>query len=106
MLVDSAIPEDRIVEYLWTIAGLCEPVDTLMFVTSVNWALIAKTVINNRPELLKDITPQNFNAMKVGCLTVVNSGSEDQEAVDEANKQAADRAEFQAKRLALISGKS
>ena len=106
MLVDKGFDPDKIIEHLLTIAGLCDPVPTKMFVTSVDWAFIAKAVIAKQPAVLNEVTPQSFQVLKVGVLTVINSGSEDQEAVDEANKQAAENAHFAEKRVALISGRA
>lgn len=95
----------KLIKELWTIAGLCEPVPTIMFLTSTNWRELAAEVLKVQPGLPEAPTPKNFRELIVGCLTVVNSGSEDQDAVDEANVQAAQQANFAKKRDALIVGR-
>lgn len=102
---ELAFQDGNCIDLLWTIAGLCDPEPTLMFLTSPHWAILAKEVIKQQPAVLNEITPPNFKVLKVGCLTVVNSGSEDQNAVDEANIQAAQRAHFAAKASALQTGR-
>jgi hypothetical protein len=81
-----------ILDYLDTVAGLVEK-ETVMFVTSTHWAQIATAVKMMHPEA--KIDPSNFNRLKILKLTVVNSRSEDQMAVDIANDEAAKDADFQ-----------
>ncbi len=99
-------PTGKGIEYVWTVAGLCEPVPTLMFLTSTAWERLANEV-KRRQRASADGTPTpiNFSELRVGCLTVVNSRSESQTAVDAANQQAARDANFAAKKAALISGR-
>ena len=90
-----------LVDMLWTIAGICEPVPTTMFLTSTKWAILVADVKKVQPTAaLTSSSP-----LLIGCLTVVNLGTEDQAVVDEANLQAANNASFQQKRLALISAR-
>lgn len=92
----------EIIKKLILISQLVEPEPTTMFVTSLNWALMAKEMNSQYREDMVDksklATPSNFQVLKIGALTVVNSGTEDQEVVDEANQQAALKAKFAYKR--------
>lgn len=77
-----------------------------MFLTSSNWALLAKEVEEYIPEGHPKPDPDNFKELIISRrFKVVNSGSEDQKAVDEANIQAASEAHFKWKRDHLITGK-
>ena len=95
----------KVIDTLWTIAGLCEPVPTTMFLTAQRWAELAIEVRRVQPGTAEAPTPTNFKELIVGCLTVVNSGCSDQETVDEMNVQAAAQANFALKREALIVGR-
>src|SRR6266849_3830244 len=89
----------KYLEYLWTVAGLCAPVPTKMFVASSDWAWIAREVKARQPiEIDGTPTPQNFNELllpydmkssadKGEGLLVINARSERQDAIDEANQQ-------------------
>ena len=89
----------------WRVAGLCEPVETHMFVTTTVWAQFAAEVSRLKTGGLPNLTPQNFTEVKLGCLLVINSGSDNQDAVDEANKQSAESSHFAWKRDHLSTGK-
>jgi hypothetical protein len=80
-----------IMEKLFTIAGLCDE-ETLMFVTSTHWAEIARALKGEHPGTR--LNPANFKRLKILKLTIVNSGSEDQEAINLVNKEYAERAHF------------
>ena len=98
------LPANRYMDRLLRIAGLCAPVPTLIFVTSKDWAELAAEVLRVQPKIVPD--PSNFKELRVPpCLTVVNSGTEDQAVVDEANRAASEQCHFLLKREALISGK-
>ena len=83
------------------IAGLVGERPTTMFVTSQKWAKIAKEVevAGKRPN------PDNFRRLKLRNLTVVNSCSEDEEAVNLLNVPEAKACDFQNRRQRLISGR-
>jgi hypothetical protein len=82
-----------------------------MFVTSTHWAAIAEEVealIKQNPEDVTDPscrpTPANFKELRWGKLLVVNSGSEDQAAVNLANQMEAERTHFDWRRNTLRTG--
>ncbi len=84
-----------------TIAGLVGEIPTTMFVTSSEWARLAAEV----QILTKKINPENFRRLNLRNLTVVNSCSEDQEAVNLLNVPEARKCDFQNRRARLQSGK-
>lgn len=98
-----------IVEKFWHIASLVDGTPTKMFVTSTVWGGLRDAIVKvmkSKGLLVPTLTPENFRSVKIGThLTVINSGSEDQEAVDVANKLAADRAGFGWKRDHWITGR-
>ena len=97
----------KIIDELWLVAGICDPVPTIMFVTSTKWNKIAKAVKKvQRRNVDGTPTPDNFQDLKVGCLTVVNSGTADEEVVNILNIPFAEAADFQKKRAALVSGRA
>jgi hypothetical protein len=70
-----------------------------MFVTSQHWGAIANEIVTLHKDDLRDPTnlptPWNFKELKIGNnLLVVNSGSEDQGAVNLANRLEAERTNF------------
>jgi hypothetical protein len=83
------------------IAGLVGEVETVMFVTSSEWARLADEI----QILTKQVNPDNFRRLRLRNLTVVNSGSEDQEAVNILNIPEARKCDFQNRRQRLISGR-
>jgi hypothetical protein len=91
------------VKTLTTIAGLVEPVPTVMYLTSSNWAELALEITIKYG---KKPTPGTFRELIIGCLTVRNAFTEDQAAVNMANEIGARNANFQEKRKALVSGKN
>ena len=95
------------IDLIWRLAQLCEEgVPTTMFMTSTAWGQLASEVVKHQPDLLNLPTPVNFKELRVGkWFTVVNSGSEDQDSVDESNRQAAEQARFAFRRDTLITGK-
>lgn len=84
------------------IAGICGDIETVMFVISSEWERLANEV----QVLKKQINPTNFRRLKLRNLTVVNSGSEDQEAVNLLNIPEARKSDFQNRRQRLISGRT
>ena len=90
-----------IVQKLVTISELVYPVETVMFITSTNWGLLANELATEYGDdfvvLNKRMTKQNFSRLQIGKLTVVNSGTEDQGVCDYANQEAAAKANFRAK---------
>lgn len=66
-----------------------------MFVTSLHWGRIAAEVKDILTYPTSPPTPDNFKSLRVGHnLLVVNSGSEDQDAVNLANCMEAERVGF------------
>lgn len=86
----------RFIPKLQTIAGLVSPTLTKMWVTSANWGLIAQELEEHYlgPE---DTKPSrgNFARLKLGSLTVINSGTEDEEVCQLLNEPEFERARFQ-----------
>src|SRR6266446_4319101 len=101
-MIKGVVP-GKYIEYVWTVAGFCEETPTLMLLTSADWAFLAAEVRARQPANAP--TPANFSELKVGYLTVANAKTDDQEAVDQANQQAARDIQFSQKKLALISGR-
>lgn len=83
------------------IAGICGEVETTMFVTSSEWRKLAREV----SILTKQVNPANFRRLKLRNLTVVNSGSEDQEACNLLNVPEARKCDFQNRRQRLTTGR-
>lgn len=73
---------------LMVVAGLLSRPAT-MYVTSAHWARIAAEIRANHQADLKQPWNlphrDNFKRMKIGKLTVINSGTEDQEVCNTAN---------------------
>lgn len=88
--------QPRFVPKLQTIAGLVSPALTTMWVTSTNWGLIAAELEAHYLEPT-DTRPSrsNFARLKLGTLTVVNSGTEDEEVCQLLNEPEFERARFQ-----------
>lgn len=93
------------------ISALIGPVEkpVIMFVTSTHMGQIADEVnvldvaAPDRPR--HKATPRNFREVRIGSnLIVVNSGSEDQGAVNLANQMEAERVNFQGRRDKLRTG--
>lgn len=95
----------NLIDGLWRIAGLCAPTPTVMFLTVTDWSELAETILRVQPGASDKPTPSNFKELKIGCLTVVNSGTDDKETVWHANQAAADNSHFAFKRDNFISGK-
>lgn len=94
-------------EVLQRISALIGEIDepVTMFVTSQHWASIAKEAEEFLVDPLTLPNRINFKELRVGRnLLVVNSGSEDQGAVNIANRLEAERCGFQAKRERLRTG--
>ncbi len=83
------------------IAGVCAETPTTMFVTSHEWARLAAEV----SVITKAANPENFRRLQIRNLTVVNSGSDDQEACNLLNIPEARKCDFQNRRQRLITGK-
>ncbi|MES2156122.1 MAG: hypothetical protein V4510_13390 [bacterium] len=91
-------PVTNCLEELDTIAGLVAPKPTVMWLTSSHWAELAREI---EAKYGKHPTPENFRALRVGCLEVRNSTTEDQGVVNAMNRLSASDAEFAQKRDAL-----
>jgi len=81
------------------IAGICGETETTMYVPSSEWARFAAEV----ETFTKEINPENFFALRMRNLTIVNFGSDDQEACN--RKNAPEARDFQNRRQRLISGR-
>jgi hypothetical protein len=96
MILDRiASGQQSILDYLDLVAGLVGKEGATLFLTSTNWSRLAEELILNSRA---DMNPRNFKVLKIRNLTVVNSGSEDQEACNEANTLHAEGAHFAWKR--------
>jgi hypothetical protein len=80
-----------VMDKLFTIAGLCDE-ETYMFVTSTYWGEIARAVKAEHPN--SPLNPGAFKRLKILKLTIINSGSEDQEACNVINQVWAEKAHF------------
>lgn len=85
------------------IAGLVHPVPSTMFVTSTDWGRVAKETQQHLGSAIP-LRKGSFEMLLVGPLTVVNSGTEDQEVCNLLNRSYAEAANFAAKRDALRIG--
>ncbi len=83
------------------IAGLVGERPTIMFVTSTKW----ETIANEVSIMIKKPNPDNFRRLQLRNLTIINSCSEDQEAVNLLNVPEARACDFQNRRQRLISGR-
>ncbi len=85
-------------DYVKRVSALVYPVRTRMFVTSTNWAKVAAEVAAT-PGLQTDKwkktpTMSNFSRLNVGTLTVVNSGTEDQDVCNALNRPEEAKTDF------------
>ena len=83
------------------ISGLVYPVETKIFLTSADWAKVAAEVAA-MPGLATDKagvapTRSNFSRLKIGRLTAINSGTEDQDVCNALNAPEEAKANFRAK---------
>jgi hypothetical protein len=83
------------------IAGIVGETPVTMFVTASEWAKLAKEL----EAITRAPNPQNFRRLVLRNLTVVNSGSEDQEACNLLNVPEARKCDFQNRRQRLITGR-
>ena len=84
--------ETRDLAFLKRVSGLVYPVYTTIYLTSTQWAGIAAEVAALAPvgattSLGRPITPKTFQQLKLGRLTVWNSGTEDQDVCDMLNAE-------------------
>ena len=84
------------------IAGIVGDVETTMFVTSSTWGRVAREL----EILTRQPNPENFRRLRLRNLTIVNSTSEDQEAVNLLNVPEAKKCGFAWKRDNYITGKA
>ncbi len=90
-----------------------KPLFKRAFVTATEWGQIAMEMAMYDPldpklPMTKP-NPQNFNRMQIGkCLLVINSGTEDQDVVDNMNilEMGGDYATFQFRRTNFQTGKN
>lgn len=80
-----------VMDHIMLIAGLVD-VETKMFFTSTHWGEIARAIQAAHPEV--KFNPQNFKRLFILKLELINSGSEDQDAVNLANRAFAERGHF------------
>lgn len=101
--------EIRNLAFLQRISAIVYPVHTTIFLTSTQWAGVAreasalkglKTSKGRKP------TPRNFSQLQIGRLTAVNSTTEDQDVCDMLNAEQERLSDFRAKhdRLAQRAG--
>lgn len=92
--------ETHLMKDLQGVSALCD-FPAIMYVTTTTWAALAAEL---RAQYSSTPTPANFASIRIGKLTVVNSGSDDQEACDTANKLDAEKNAVQWKRDAWRVG--
>jgi hypothetical protein len=96
MILDRiASGHQSILEYLDLVAGLVGNEKAMLFLTSTNWSRLADEIVSGSRA---DMNPHNFKVLRIRNLTVVNSGSEDQGACNEANTMYAESTHFAWKR--------
>ena len=102
--------EKRDLAFLRRISALVYPVHTTIFLTSRDWAGVAAEIAAT-PWLKTDKaglkpTRGNFSRLKIGRLTAVNSGTEDQDVCDMLNAPEERMSDFRAKhdRWAIRAG--
>ncbi len=83
------------------ISALVYPVDTTIWLTSGDWGKVAAEVAA-LPDLRTDrarLTPtrRNFSRLKIGRLTAVNSGTEDQDVCNALNAPEEAKSNFRSK---------
>ena len=97
ILGQEKIERDSLIRHIMLVAGLVAPVPTLYFLTSTKFGQLVKAMqehCKDRP----NITLADTRIMVGEYLTVVNSTSEDQEAVDLVNEPFARHSGFAWKR--------
>ena len=101
--------EVRDLAFLKRVSALVYPVYTTIFLTSTQWAGVAKEVAA-MPGLKTDRgrkpTRKNFSQLQIGRLTAVNSTTEDQDVCDMLNAEQERLSNFREKhdRFALRAG--
>lgn len=100
--------DDQILRELMRISALIGAVDepVVMLVTSTHFGKIAQAVAQETlMEPLNLPTPENFKELRVGKnLLVANSGTEDEETVNLANRLEARRVNFRGRAQSLRTG--
>ena len=106
----SPAGETFFIKQLQLIAQLVAPVPSRFFVTSAHWGMIADEIRRDYPSSLIDPlslpTPRTFKELQIGCLRVINAGTEDNEVVNLMNEEDADIANFAWKRDHLMKGRA
>lgn len=102
--------ETHFIKQLQRISGLVGDTPSRMFLTASHWGQVADEIKRQYPSALANPaglpTPANFKALKIGALTVLNSGTDDDDVVNLMNEEDAKRANFAWKRDNLITGKN
>ena len=101
-----------VLDYLKRVDSLLGAEKATLFLTSTNWGRLAEEIIASplhQEELtLKQVrglrNPRVFTKLIIRNLTVVNSGSEDQAACNQANIAYAEQSRFEFKRNDLRVG--
>ena len=101
----------RDLAFLKRVSAIVYPVYTTIFLTSTQWAAVAKEVAAAAPvgattSLGRKVTPKTFEQLHIGRLTVWNSGTEDQDVCDMLNAEQERMSGFREKhdRLAQRAG--
>lgn len=99
----------QVVRLLEKISGLCEPTPTVLFLTTTHWKQFAAELdaqYRDADEVaLNPLNPDNFKEARWGCLTVRNSGTDDQVVVNFMNEQDIQHSFIREKRMKLAQGK-
>ena len=90
----------RDLAFLQRISGIVYPAETVIYLTSKDWAGIAKEVKKlgyKTDQRGMNPTPKNFKRLKIGTLTAFNSGTDDQAVCDALNAPEEVKSHFRAK---------
>lgn len=90
----------RDLAFLQRVSALVYPVWTTIFLTSTDWARVAKEVSRipgMKTNCGRRATPRNFKQLHIGRLTAVNSGTEDQDVCDALNAPEERKSRFREK---------
>jgi len=105
-MVEDTSPAARVIRVSALIGK--QPTPVKMYLTSVDWARLADEVNQMEMEVPgKLATPRHFKDLLVGNnLLVINSGTEDESAVNLMNAAEADRISFQKRRIHFQTGRA
>ena len=87
----------RDLSFLMRVSGLVYPVPTRIWVRTSDWVRIATEVAAKRDPGQPLPLPGNFQQLKIGALTAIHAGTDDQEVCDILNAPEEEKSHFRAK---------